>query len=404
MPLTDLKAIRLLLVHNRYQLPGGEDSVFEAEKNLLLSAGHEVDEYVRLNSEIAEYGLWPKATLGLRTVWAWDSSRELRTRLQRNRPDLVHFHNTFPLISPAAYYVCRDVGVPVVQSLHNPRLLCPAATFYRAGRTCEDCLGRLVPWPGVLHACYRGSRIHSAAVATMLSVHRLLETWEKQVNCYIVFTEFYRRKFVEGGLPAEKITVKPHFVDPDPGQKDSLGSYAVFIGRLSPEKGVQTLLAAWKRLKGIPLKIRGEGALLPHVQHLAGQTSSGVEVLPHLSRGDLVSLLKGARLLVLPSEGHYETFGRVAAEAFACGVPVVASRSGAMEEIVADGRTGLHFSPGDPDDLAAKVDWAWTHPERMVEMGKQARQEYECKYTPERNYSLLMEIYQQVLLQPPAWT
>jgi len=389
--------MKLLLVHNRYQISGGEDSVFEAERNLLLAAGHHVDEYVRDNSEIAEYNLWTKTTLGLRTLWAWDSCRELRVLLQRNRPDIVHFHNTFPLVSPAAYYVCHDAGIPVVQSLHNPRLLCPAATSCREGRACEDCLGRSVPWPGVLHGCYRGSRIQSGVVATMLAVHRSLDTWGKRVDRYIAFTEFYRRKFVAGGLPAEKVVVKPHFVAPDPGRRVESGQYAVYVGRLAPEKGVRTLLAAWRQCKDVPLRIRGEGPLLPEVEQFASKAIARVEVLPRLSSDELIGLVKGARFLVLPSEGHYETFGLVAVEAFACGVPVICSRLGALEEIVEDSRTGLHFTSGDAEDLAEKVGRAWTHPTEMAEMGQAARREYEAKYTAKANYAMLLGIYEQAL-------
>lgn len=389
--------MRLLLVHNRYDMPGGEDEVFEAEKKLLLAAGHEVAEYVRDNSEIAKYSLLKRAALGLDTVWSWGSCRELRSILRSFRPDLAHFHNTFPLVSPAAYYMCRETGVPVVQSLHNPRLLCPAANLYRAGQTCEACLGKFVAWPSILHGCYQGSRARSAVVAAMLSTHHALGTWQEQVNCYIVFTEFYRRKFIEGGMPAENIFTKPHFIYPDPSRKGGVGSYAAFIGRLSPEKGVLTLLAAWARLKHIPLKIAGEGRLLPQVREFARQSSSRVEVLPRLTRIEVMSLMKGARVLVWPSEGYYETFGLVAAEAFACGVPVICSRIGVMKEIVEDGRTGLHFTAGDASDLTAKVDWAWNHPAEIAGMGKEARREYESKYTRERNYAMLQEIYERAL-------
>src|SRR5581483_9761958 len=191
-----------------------------------------------------------------RTVWSRPAYRVLRELLRAHRPAVAHFHNTFPLISPAAYYACRAERVPVVQTLHNFRLLCPNALFFRDGRVCEDCLGKAVPWPGVAHKCYRGSRSASAAVCTMLTVHRALGTWHTAVDRFIALTDASRRKFVAGGLPADKIAVKANFVDPDPGPGTGAGGYGVFVGRLSAEKGVGTLLKAWQQLgRDVPLKI-----------------------------------------------------------------------------------------------------------------------------------------------------
>ena len=414
-------SLSVLQVHNLYQQPGGEGVVAGAEKRLLTEAAHSVGEYSRHNDEISGYGLWAKATLAARTVWAWDSYREIKALLQREKPDLAHFHNTFPLISPAAYYACRDAGVPVVQTLHNYRQLCPAAIFRRDGRVCEDCLGRN-PWRGVLHACYRDSRAATAAVALMLSVHRWLGTWSNMVDCYIALTEFARRKFIEAGLPMEKVVVKPNFVYPDPmavaamspspnspgGQRRSLQrgdgagetpplQYALFVGRLSEEKGVRTLRAAWQRLGSrIPIEIVGDGPLRAEVEADAVRRGlSSISFPGYLTPDHVRAAMKGARVLVFPSE-WYEGFPMTIAEAFACGVPVIASRLGAMQEIVEDGRTGLHFTPGDADDLAAKVEWAWTHPDEMQAMGRAARAEYEAKYTAERNYQMLMQIYERV--------
>jgi glycosyltransferase involved in cell wall biosynthesis len=388
--------MKLLLVHNHYRQPGGEDEVFLRESALLLSAGHEVLEYTTHNNEIAEDGVFGKAKLAARTLWAWDSVAGLRSLVQRERPCLAHFHNTFPLISPAAYYACQHEGIPVVQSLHNARLMCPAATLYRKGSACHDCVGRSVAWPGVVRACYHNSRIQTAVVAGMLSGHRILGTWQEKVDAYIAFTEFYRQKFIAAGLPCEKIFLKPHFLGFDPGMKQIAGDYALFVGRLAPEKGVPTMLKAWRSLSNVPLRIRGEGPLRSDVEQFARENSS-VSTLPYLSRKACFDLIKGARFLLWPSEGYYESFGLVAIEAFACGTPVIASRTGAMAEIVEDCKTGLHFTAGDADDLAAKVHWAWTHPEEMRELANGARAEYEAKYAAERNYRLLIEIYNRCL-------
>ncbi len=387
--------MKVLIAHNYYRQSGGEDEVFRRESELLRSAGHEVLEYTTHNGEIAEDGILSKAKLAARTLWARDSVARLRLLLRRERPDLAHFHNTFPLISPAAYYACQQEGIPVVQSLHNSRLICPAATFYRNGSACLDCLGRSLPWPGVVHACYRNSHLQTAVIAGMLAGHRILGTWHEQVDAYIVFTEFYRQKFIGAGLPREKLFVKPHFLAADPGMKHTTGDYALFLGRLAPEKGIPTLLKAWQSLRHIPLRIAGEGPMEGDVKRLAEHNPS-VFALPHLSRKECVDLIKGARFLVWPSEGYNETFGLVAIEAFACGTPVVAARIGAMQEIVADHWNGLQFTPGEPDDLASKLNWAWSHPAEMEAMGVAARSEYTTKYTAEVNRQLLMEIYGRV--------
>jgi len=388
--------MKLLLAHNRYRQSGGEDEVFLRETKLLRAAGHEVLEYTADNSEITEDGIFGKAKLAAQTLWAWDSVARLRALLRRERPCLAHFHNTFPLISPAAYYACQKEGIPVVQSLHNVRLMCPAATFYRKGSTCLDCLGRSVSWPGVVHACYRNSHLQTAMVAGMVTGHRILGTWHKQVDAYIVFTEFYRQKFISAGLSREKLFVKPHFLVTDPGMKQNSGDYALFVGRLAPEKGVPTLLEAWRSLRHVPLRIRGEGPLGSDVEQFTRESPS-VSTLPYLSPKECLDLIKGARFLVWPSEGYYESFGLVAVEAFACGTPVIASRTGAMTEIVEDRKTGLHFTAGDADDLAAKVQWAWTHPDQMDEMGRAARAAYEGKYTAETNSQVLLGIYRKTM-------
>jgi len=389
--------MNIVLVHNHYQHPSGEDVVVRSEKELLTAAGHQVTEYARHNDEIKHYGLRLRAMLAFRTVWAWDSLRDLRAILNREKADVAHFHNTLPLISPAAYYACREAGVPVVQTLHNYRLFCPAPTFFRNGQVCEECVQHSL-WRGVRYGCYHGSRLATATVALMLAVHRVLGTWTRRVDCYIALTEFARQKFVEAGLPAEQIVVKPNFVYPDPGKRNEGGDYALFAGRLAPEKGLGTLLDAWQRLRNnVPLEILGDGPLGIKLQeHAASHGPSNVRFRGRLTGERTLEAMKGARVLVFPSQ-WYEGFPMVIAEAYASGVPVIASRLGAMAEIVEDGRTGLHFTPGDPEDLAAKVEWAWTHPKEMEVMGRAARAEYEAKYTAEHNYPMLMGIYQRAI-------
>jgi glycosyltransferase involved in cell wall biosynthesis len=388
--------MKLLIVHNRYRYWGGEDQVFRSENALLRSAGHQVLEYTRHNSEIQENGILSKARLGLQTLWARDTQQELRAILRREKPHVVHFHNTFPLISPAAYYTCQEEGIPVVQSLHNSRFVCPAATFYREGKVCHECLGKAVPLPAIAHGCYHNSRLQTAVVAGMVVTHRMLKTWQRQVDAYVAFTEFSRQRFIAAGLPPEKIFLKPHFLLSDPGVKQQQGEYALYAGRLSPEKGIRTLLEAWKLLDThIPLRIVGDGPNRATFEAVKEQARlSNVYFDGWLAPGQLHSVMKRAAFLLFPSE-FYETFGLATIEAFACGVPVIVSRLGGMVEIVENGKTGLHFTPGNAMDLAAKVEWAWAHQREMETMGRAARAEYEGKYTAERNYQLLLEVYRR---------
>ena len=381
--------MKLLLVHNSYQQPGGEDQVFASELELLASHGHEVVRYTAHNEAVRQLS---KLTLACRTSWSRTTYREMRALLQRERPEIVHVHNTLPLLSPAVYYAAGAARVPVVQTLHNYRLLCPNALLLREQRICEDCLARHVAWPGIMHACYRQSRGATGVVAAMLSMHRLLGTWTKRVSRYIALTDFMRQKFVQGGFRADQIVVKPNFVAPDPGVGDHGGGYALFVGRLSPEKGVQTLLRAWREEGRMPLKIAGGGPL----QNLADGSPPGIEWLGRQPREQVIALMKQASVLVFPSE-CYEGFPTAIAEAFATGLPVVASHLGAMGEIVQHRQTGLLFTPGEANDLAAKVGWALAHPTEVADMGRRARDEFEAKYTAERNYQLLRDIYNGVL-------
>jgi glycosyltransferase involved in cell wall biosynthesis len=279
--------------------------------------------------------------------------------------------------------------------------MCPSANLYRDGRLCQDCVGKTLPWPGVVHSCYHDSALHTAVVASMLGLHRVMGTWKSKVDVYLVATEFYRQKFIEGGLPPGKLVVKPHFISPDPGPTSdrAMNRRALFIGRLDPEKGIRTMLSAWMSLKDIPLDIRGSGQLEAEVRRFLQEKdlTDIVQIVGRLSREELTARIKNSAFLIWPSEGFYETFGYVAVESFSCGVPVIASRIGVPGEIVSDGVTGLLFNPGDHADLAAKVRWAWEHPEEMSRMGANAREEYEAKYTAERNYEMLSSIYQRAI-------
>jgi glycosyltransferase involved in cell wall biosynthesis len=387
--------LKVLLAHNRYQIPGGEEVVFEQEKQLLEDAGHETSTYTRSNDEIENFSAPQRLALIGSSTWSLDTVRQFSKLLTQKKPDIVHVHNTFFMLSPSIYAACKSHGVPVVQTLHNFRLMCPSSTFYRNGKVCEECTDRGL-WRSVYHGCFRDSKLATASVALTLGIHRLLGTWDKSVTRYIALTEFGRKKFIEAGLPAEKIAVKPNFVrrEPLPAPPTQRSGHALFVGRLSREKGVSVLLRAWaKAARDYALQIVGDG---PERANLEAESRrlglTNVQFRGRLSRDETIAAMRSARFLLVPSL-WYETFGLCIAEAFACATPVICSRLGAMEELVSNGHTGLHFRAGDADDLAERIAWASSHPVEMRAMGDEGLAEYESKYTPERNRSKLIEIY-----------
>jgi glycosyltransferase involved in cell wall biosynthesis len=382
--------MNVLVVHNRYREPGGEDRVVELETSLLERHGHTVVPYILDNASIADGN--PLA-LAARTIWNRAVHDELRAAILRARIDVVHVHNTLPLVSPAAYYAAAATRVPVIQTLHNYRMICPSAVLLRDGRPCVTCVGH-APLAAIRHACYRGSRTATAAVSAMLIVHRAAGTWQRRVDTYIAPTEFVRGMFVAGGLPSDRIVVKPHFVDPDPGVGWGHGRYALFVGRLSPEKGLDTLIAAWSRLQApVPLRIVGDGPLAPLVADAAARIP-GITWLGRRNRAEVQVLMADAALLILPSI-FFETFGQVAIEAFAAGTPVLASSGGAAAELITPGRSGVLVRAGDPDALARKVDELFSSPTRLLGMRGAARLEYETRFTADANYQQLIAIYRR---------
>ncbi len=382
--------MNVLMLHNRYQQRGGEDESFESEVRMLRDQGHAVETIVVDNDRIEARG---KIAVAVQTLWSKPSQRLVDQALSERAFDVLHVQNFFPLLSPSVYYAARKRGVAVVQTLRNYRLLCPNAYFYRDGQVCEDCLRKLVQYPGIRHGCYRGDRLATATVAAMNAFHSLKGTWRHAVDLYIALTEFVRQKFVAAGFPQEKILVKSNFVYPDPGCGDGAGGYALFVGRLSPEKGLDTLMAAWRLLgRGWKLKIVGDGPMAKEVQAFCA-THGEAEWLGPQSRPQAAALMANARVLVMPSR-WYETFGRVAIESFAAGTPVIASRLGAMAEICHEPQTGLLFEPGNARDLAKKLRWVLDHPENVIAMRASARRTYEARFTMRENCRALILAYE----------
>jgi glycosyltransferase involved in cell wall biosynthesis len=384
--------MNVLVVHNFYQQPGGEDQVFRDEVELLRGRGNHVTVFNVHNDAVANLG---KLALARKTLWNDETYQQIRQIVQREQIEVAHFHNTFPLVSPAAYYAAKDAGAAVVQTLHNFRLLCPAATFFRDGHVCEECLGRKVTWPAVVHACYRDNRPASAITTSMLAYHRFKGTWHDAVDVYIALTDFAKRKFIEGGLPDSKLVVKPNFVAPDPGEGPGGGGYVAFVGRLSPEKGISTLAEAWSKHlpKAIRLKILGDGPCRDLVNDNSVIRGGG-EWLGRRAMAEVYAILARAEALIFPSL-WYEGLPRTIVESFACGTPVIASDLGSMAELVRPGKTGQLFPAADAAQLARHVDELLSDNSKLSDLRRGAREEFLRIYTADRNYPMLIEAYQR---------
>lgn len=385
--------LKVLLVHNRYQQHGGEDSVVDVELAMLRAAGHRVDTHIVTNDDIA--GAPAKLKAAALTVYNPFARRTLRDRLRRDRPDVVHVHNFFPRLSPSIFDACADEGVPVVMTMHNFRVGCSNGFLFRDGAPCEDCLHGSA-YQGAIHRCYRGSALGSFTVASMIAYHRAAGTWASKVTRFIALTEFSRAKLIEAGLPADRLVVKPNFVaDPLGGHEPAPsppGAGAVFVGRLSPEKGVATLIEAWRGLD-LPLRIVGDG---PDADELQRNAPPNVTFVGRRDRDGVFAEIARAAFVAVPSI-WYENFPVTVVEAMAMGRPILASRIGALEEIVDEGVEGVHFRTGDPGDLRRAAREMVDDPARTRAMGQAARRRYLDRLSPADNLPRLLAIYAEAI-------
>jgi glycosyltransferase involved in cell wall biosynthesis len=391
--------MKILLVHNYLRPPSGENVVFENERKLLEDHGNDVVTYVRHNDEIAAFGPKDMAALLWQTIWSNRTYTEIQRLIDVYSPDVAHFHNTFPLVSLSAYRACFDKKLPVIQTLHHYRMICPGALLFRDGRICDDCVkGSL--WNGAFHGCYNKSRFKTALVALQIYLHRKIGSF-RRVTYFLALNQFCKDLFVRAGIPAEQIHIKPNFLFDSVTPSYSQKGFALYLGRVSAEKDVSTLIQAWSRLsRREHLKIVGAGDQLEELKALAVKLNlNEIEFLGYQPKSVCDKLVQDSRFLIVTSS-FYETFSLVVREGFAAGKPVIASRLGVLAEAVTHGKTGLTFTPGDPADLAEKVEWLLSHKEESSAMGKNARREYEEKYTPEVNYRMLISIYEAAISAP----
>lgn len=372
--------------HNSYNVKGGEDSVVSSEIRLLESSGFRVYKYFVNNDDINS--LASKVSVGLSCHYSRANKKKVESFLEGGGVDVAHVHNFFPQLTPSIFDAFMEKKVASVLTLHNYRMVCPTALLMFDGKPCERSLNQSAYW-AVPHKVYRGSLFGTAILSHMIEYHKKRGTWQSKVDRFICLTDFSKKKFVEAGFPAQKLVVKPNFCE-DPGYDidQSRQANAIFVGRLSEEKGIKVLLDAWARID-FPLKIIGEGDVFTSLP-------AKVELFGRMSKPSVLSHVKSSQFVVVPSI-CYEGFPMAIVEAFACGVPVVCSRLGSMEEIVEDGVTGLHFNAGDSGDLADKVAWLIDNPKAARAMGENARQEYLRKYTPYINREALLDIYRQAV-------
>jgi len=386
--------MRILMVHESYATYGGEDAAASAEAALLERQGHEVIRWSVRNAEIDAWPMHRKLRLAWETTWSSSSRRTMQALLGEHRPDVVHFHNTLPIISPSAIHAAHGSGAAVALTLHNYRLLCPAGTLLRNGSVCEDCPAHSLA-RSVVHACYRGSRAQSATVAFMLAAHRRLGTWSRCVDAYIALTPFMRSKLLESGLPPDRVHVKHNVVALDPAPVTKPDDYALFAGRLAPEKGISTLLAALEGLRGHRLLIAGSGPLQKEVAAAASRVR-GVQSLGQIPPTDALALTRRARVLVFPSV-WYEGFPMTILEAIGAGVPVVASRIGGLPDILTEGADGFLVPPAEPAALAQRVVSLMEDDALHARMSAAARRTFETRFTAQKSYEQLMLIYGQAV-------
>ncbi len=387
--------MRILLCHNYYQQAGGEDSCFADEASLLERRGHEVHRYIRNNDHIKP---WNAVVTATESLWNFRTYREIRQEIRRKSIEMVHCTNTFPVISPSIYYACNRERTPVVQSLHNYRLMCANSYFLRDGKVCEACLGKRFAWPAVQHACYRDSHMASMAVATLQAVHHAVGSWRNRVDRFIALTPFAKSKFVQAGLPEERIAIKPNFLDANPGLGAGGGGYALFVGRLSEEKGIEPLLQAWQHPDcSLRLRIVGGGPLQSLVEQQAARNSK-IEYMGFLPPAEVYQQMQSAEFLVVPSV-WYEGLPRTIVESFAVGTPVVVSDLGPMVDLVRSGCGGWRFEVGNSQALAELVGRLCQSPELARAERPAARREYEASFSADANYESLMEIYTEAQRQ-----
>ena len=396
--------MKVLLVHSRYRsiAPSGENTVVDQELSLLKAAGLNVSLFERRSDDIAGWGPARKAALPARSIWNARVREEVGDQLDSFRPDVVHIHNTFPLISASVLHACRDWGVPVVATIHNSRLLCASGDFFRAGRPCHDCSsGRILP--AMMHGCYRQSRLATAPMAGALALNR--SSWRRLVSAYIFVSSPHRDLMRGLGLPQERVFVKHNFVRSKSwGDAPPRQHLVAYLGRLDGPKGLPCLMSSWDAFREehpgstLRLVIAGAGPLKAQVERWASSHES-VDYMGLLHPDEAAQLLQRSLAVVIPSQVE-ETFGLVAAEAMSASVAPIAPAHGSFPDLVSDGVDGALFTPDEPQELVRLLRQVDTTPERYIDYGRQGRLTYETRFAPDVTLEKLLQVYTFAIEHP----
>jgi glycosyltransferase involved in cell wall biosynthesis len=386
--------LRVLQVHNKYRPGwGGEDTVAALEADLLVRNGHSVERLSVWTRELDGAGFLRIVSAGFGAVWSFRGYKLMRDALRRFAPDIVHVHNTFPLLSPSIYWAASRAGIPVVQTVHNYRLACANAILLRNGRPCTDCVGHF-PWAALAHRCCGASFFRTAAVTSMNLLHRWIGTFENKIQAYIALTDFSKELLERAGLPGERIFVKPNFTsDPDRLVELRCPQF-VYAGEVSRAKGVHLLLAAWIQLASdeFKLAILGDGPDRVTLQQLYANAQN-VVWMGAQPRQKVIEQIGMSKWLVLPSLA-FENCSMTILEAFSAGTPVVVPNHGSFAAIVSDRKEGILFSPGDVVSLASALRAAVCACEaEWIVWSGYARGKFLRELTAEASYAQLMRIY-----------
>lgn len=389
-----MKKQKVLMAHNYYQVPGGEDTVFHNEVNMLEKNGHKVIKYTRHNDEI-KGGVLSKLKLGIDTIFSFKTYKEVKKLIDENDIDVVHVHNTLPLISPSIYYAARSKKVPVVQTIHNFRLLCPGATFTRNGEICEDCVSKGLE-QSLKHKCYRGSLAQTFIMYAMLKFHRIIGTYNK-IN-YITLTNFNKNKLLNLVKDESKIYVKPNFVEKRDKVETVLEDYFVYIGRLDEIKGINFLIEAWKEIdENIDLYVIGTGQEEEKVKKFIEENNiKNIKLLGFMQREEAFEIIQKSRAIIVPSK-WYEGFPMTIAESFSLGIPVIGSKVGNIQSIIGDKYNGVLFNLNNREELKDVVENIFYNKQKNKLLGENAYKEFKVKYTDIENYKNLKEIYTELV-------
>lgn len=380
-------------------MPSGENLVVDSENDLLRTRGHLVEKFTRQSDEILRQGRFGKIKGALSNPWNPWSASKIKEKINLCNPDIVHVHNTFPLISPSIFRAIGKRSARVL-TLHNYRLVCPAAIPMRDGKVCTECIDHKSVIPSLIHGCYRESRFATIPLALNVALHRWLGTWKHDVDAFIALSDFQKQIMADAGLPEHKIHVKPNFYPGTPPVVpwSEREDYVVFVGRLSAEKGAATLIDAWRQWgeTAPELRLVGDGPLRSDLEHKAGGLP--VQFLGQMPADIAQEQIAKAKLLVLPSE-CFEGFPMVIREAFAFGTPVAVSNIGPLPSIVEDGISGVVFPTAQSREITERVSDIWVQPSELERMGQNARHEFEQKYTEDANYEILMKIYDAAIAE-----